>query len=105
MKKIFWILIGCLLPQLVLAQAPILCNVKNNAGLRTVIRAAVDFCAFFIIGTEHVQRDRSSQLAFSVFLSDFNVGSIELPVAVLFDQAEQISDDLLLPREQVEGLS
>ena len=41
----------------------------------------------------------------AVFLPDFDVGGIELPVAVLLDDTEQVADDLLLPREQKKRLS
>ena len=42
-------------------QHHVLGNIENNAGLRTVIGATVDFRAFLIVGTEHIQRDSSSQ--------------------------------------------
>ena len=44
-------------------QHHVLGDIENNAGLRTVIGAAVDFRALLIVGAEHIQRDRCSQLA------------------------------------------
>ena len=41
----------------------------------------------------------------AVFLPDFDVGGIELPVAVLLDYAKQVADDLFLPRKQIKRLS
>ena len=39
------------------------------------------------------------------FSWDFDVGGVELSIAVLFDHAEQVADNAFLPVNQLEGLS
>ena len=81
----------------------VLCHIEYDAGLCAVVGAAVDFTAFFLVGTEHIQRDGSGQLALSGLLADFNKGGIELPVAIGLEDTEDIPDDLFLPFDELEG--
>ena len=83
----------------------VLRNIKYDAGLCTVVGTAIDFCALLVVGTEHIECNGGGQLTFSIFLAQFDVGSVELPVAVLLDDAEQIPDNLLLPGKQIKRLA
>ena len=45
------------------------------------------------------------RVAILLLLGDLDIGGSELAVAVGFDGAEQVTDDLFLPVDELEGLS
>ena len=78
-------------------------DVKDNRSLLPVGGAAVDLGALLAVAAGEQKRHRGGQLGFPLFLGDFNIGHVELPVSIWLDHTEQIADDLLLPWEQMKG--
>ena len=78
---------------------------KYDRSLLPVCRTAIDLRPFFPVPTTEKERHRSRQLTFSLFFGDFNVGGVELPIAVGLYGAEQVPDDLLLPVDELEGMA
>ena len=80
-------------------------HLEYNAGLLAVGCAAVYLGALLAVTAAKQKSDGSGQLALTVLLRDFHISSVELPVAVGLQDAEQIPYDLLLPVQQQEGFS
>ena len=80
-------------------------HLENDRSLLTVGGAAIHLGALLTVPAGEQEGHRSGQLRFAHFLGDFDVGGVELSIAVLFDHAEQVADDAFLPVNQLEGLS
>ena len=80
-------------------------HIKNDGRLLTVGSAAIDLCALLAIAAGEQKRHRSGKLGLTLFLGDFDVGGIELPIAVGLEDTENVPNDLLLPVDKLEGLS
>ena len=79
-------------------------DLKYDGRLLSIRCASVDLCTFLTVAACEQERDRSRELRFSHFLGDLNVGGVELPVSVGFDDAEDVPNDLFLPVNQGERL-
>ena len=71
----------------------------------TVSGTSVHLGAFLTVTAGQKKSDCGGKLGFALLLWNFNVGGVELSVAVGFDRAEHITDNLLLPVNQFKGLS
>ena len=80
-------------------------HIENDGCLLTVGGAAVDLGAFFTIAAGEQKCHRSGKLRLALFLWNFNVGGIELPITVWLEDAENVPDNLLLPVDEFERLS
>ena len=80
------------------------CHIKDNGRLVSVTGRTIHFGTRFVIGIKKVQSDSGSQLALSVLLWNFYIGRQELPLAVFLDDAEEITHNLFLPRQEQERL-
>ena len=80
-------------------------NIEYDFCLVTVSGTAVDFGALLTVAAEKKKRNRCGKFGFSVFLGNFNVCGVELPIPVRFECPEHIPDDLLLPVHQFKRLS
>jgi hypothetical protein len=80
-------------------------DIKDDAGLLPIRCTAIHFGPLLSIPAGHEQCDCSRQLALALFLWDFHVCCIELPIAIGLQDAEQIPDDTLLPVDQLERFS
>ena len=80
-------------------------HIENDGRLLTVGGAAVHLGAFLSIAAGEKKRYRSGKLRFALLFRDLDVGSVELPIAVWFEDTENVPDDLLLPVDKLEGLS
>jgi len=74
-------------------------HLEDDGGLLAVGGASVDLRALLEVGAGQKQRHRGGELALAVLLGDLDVGGVELPVSVRLHDAEQVADDLLLPRQ------
>ena len=81
------------------------CHFKNDGCLLTIRSTAVDLCTLLTVAACEQERHRSGQLRLAHLLGYLNVGGVELSVAVGLERSEDIPDDLLLPVNQLEGLS
>ena len=79
--------------------------IENDGCLLTVGGAAVHLGAFLSIAAGEQQSHRSGKLRFTLFFRDFDIRSVELPIAVWFEDTENVPDDLLLPVDKLKGLS
>ncbi|CRH93368.1 Uncharacterised protein [Chlamydia trachomatis] len=77
-------------------------DLKHNRGLLAVCRAPIHFSAFFTIPAGEQERDRCGKLRLAHLLRNLDIGGGELAVTVRFDGAEQVTDDLLLPINELE---
>ena len=77
-------------------------HVKDDLRLIAVRRAAVDLGAFLAVAAGEQKGYRRGKLTLSLFFRDLHVGGIELPVAVLLQNAEKIAHDPLLPVDELE---
>ena len=80
-------------------------NIEYDFCLVTVSGTAVDFGALLPVAAEKQKRYRCGKFGFSVFLGNFNVCGVELPIPVRFECSEHIPDDLFLPVHQFKRLS
>ena len=82
-------------------------NVEHDGRLLPVRRTGINLRLPLIIVDQHVQRDGRAQLALAILLRDFDVRRSVLPLGgvILAHGAKHIPDDLLLPGQQLEGLS
>ena len=80
-------------------------NLKDNACLLTICRTSIDFSSFLAVSATKKESDCCGKLRLALFLRNFNVGCVELTVAVFLDDAEKVTDDSLLPINEVEGFT
>ena len=82
-------------------------HVKHDGRLLTVAGAGINLRLPFVIVNEHIERQRRAQLGLAVFLANLDIHLIVLPHGRIFvpHRAEYVADDLLLPGQQLEGLS
>ena len=78
---------------------------KNNGCLLAVGSAAIHLGAFLTVPAGEKKRHCSGQLRLALFLRYLDVRRIELPIAVVLQNSKQVSDDLLLPVDQLKGLA
>ena len=78
---------------------------KHNGCLLTISRAPIHFSALFTIPAGEQELDCGGELTFAHLLWNLDVSGSELTVAVFFDGAEQVTDDLLLPVDELEGFA
>jgi len=71
----------------------------------SIRRTTINLGAFLAIGTGEKKSNGSSQFRLTHLLWDLNIGGVELPVAVGFQDAKNIADDLLLPVDQIKRLT
>ena len=80
------------------------CHIKDDRRLIPVTGSAIHFGARFVISIKKVQGNSGSQLALSVLLWNLYIGRQELPLPVSLDDAEEITHNLFLPRQEQERL-
>ena len=80
-------------------------NVKYDLCLVSVCGTAVHFRSRLKVRTEKVQCNSGSKLRLALLLGNFDISGIELPIAVRLQDTEDIPDDLLLPVNQLKGLT
>ena len=80
-------------------------DIEYDRSLLSVGSAAVDLGTFLAVTAGEQQGNRSGKLGLSVLLRNFDVCRVELPVAVGLQNAEQVTNDALLPVDQLERLS
>lgn len=80
-------------------------HIEHNGRLLTVGSTAIDLGAFLSVTAGEQKCHRSGKLRFALFLWNFDVGGIELPIAVRLEDTEDVPDDLFLPVNKLEGLS
>ena len=80
-------------------------HIEHDGRLLTVSGTAVDFGAFLAVPAGQKQGNGGSQFGFALFLGDFDICGIELPIAVRLENTENIPDNLFLPVDQFKGLS
>ncbi|MPM72465.1 hypothetical protein SDC9_119441 [bioreactor metagenome] len=71
----------------------------------SVCGTSIDLRAFLIIAAGEQQGNSRRKLAFSHLLRYFHIGGIELAVAIGFEGSKNITDNLFLPIDKLEGLS
>ena len=81
------------------------CYIKHNRCLLPICCTAVYFRAPFTVSGQQIKGDCCREFALTLFFGYFNIGRIVLPISVFFDCPENISHDLLLPRQQCEVLA
>ena len=79
--------------------------IENDGCLLTVGGAAVHLGAFLSIAAGEQQSHRCGKLGLALLFRDFDIRSVELPIAVWFEDTENVPDDLLLPVDKLKGLS
>ena len=80
------------------------CHIKDNGSLVAVTGRTIHFGTRLVIGIKKVQGDGCSQLAFPVLLWNLYIGRQELPLPVFLNDAEEITHNLFLPRQEQERL-
>ena len=75
-------------------------NVKDDAGLLAVSGAAIHLGAFLAVPAAKKQCNGGGKLALPLLLRYFDVRHVELPIPVLFQDAEEVSDNLFLPADE-----
>ena len=80
-------------------------HVKNNGRLIAIGGTAVNLGTFLIVSAGEKQSDSGGKLTFALFFWNFNIGGIKLPVAVGFQCSENITDNLLLPVDELKRLT
>ena len=80
-------------------------HIEHDPGLLAVGGTAVDLGPFLAVPAAEQEGDSGSEFALAHLLRDFDVGCVELAVAVGLEGAEHIPDDLLLPVDEFKGLS
>ena len=71
----------------------------------SVCGTAIDLGTFFVIPAGEKQCDSSRKLGLAHLFRNFHVGGVELAVAIGFEGSKDITDNLFLPIDQLEGLS
>ena len=80
-------------------------HIENDGRLLTVGGASVYLGAFLSVTAGEQKRHRSGKLRLALFLGNLDVCRIELSVSVGLEDTENVSNDLLLPVNKLEGLS
>ena len=80
-------------------------HIENDGLLSPVGGTSVHLGTFLTVAAGKQERHRSGKLGFALLLRNFDVCRIELPIAVRFEDTENVSNDLLLPVDKLEGLS
>ena len=80
-------------------------HIENDGCLLTVGGTAVDLGAFLSVTAGEQKRHGSGKFRFALLLGNLDVGCVELPIAVGLEDTENVPDDLLLPVNQLKGLS
>ena len=80
-------------------------HIENDGRLLTVGSTAIDFGAFLSVAAGEQKRHRSGKLGLALLFWDLDVGGIELPIAVGLENTENVPDNLLLPIDELKGLS
>ena len=80
-------------------------DLEHDGRLLAVSGTAVHLGPLLAVPTAEQKGHSRRQLRLAHLLRNFNVGGVELPIAVGLEGAEHIPDDLLLPVDQLEGLS
>ena len=80
-------------------------HIENDGRLLTVRSTAIDFGSFLSVTAGEQKCHRSGKLGLALLFRNFDVGRIELPIAVGLENAEDVPNDLLLPVNKLEGLS
>ena len=78
--------------------------VLPGTRLVTVGGTAIHLRALFIVGTEKIQCHGSGKFTLTLFLRYFDVSRVELPVPIRLQNAEDITDNLLLPVDKLKRL-
>ena len=81
------------------------CHFEYDGCLLAVGCTPVDLGAFLEVPAGEQQRHRCCKFALAVLLGNLDVGGVELPISIGLDDTEQVADDSLLARKQLEGLS
>ena len=80
-------------------------HLEHDGRLLAVCGTAVHLGAFLTVATTKQKSDRRGEFALSHLLGYFDVGGVELPVAVGLQRPKHIADDLFLPVDQFKRLS
>ena len=80
-------------------------HIEYNGRLLTVGSTAIDLGSFLTVTAGKQERHRSGKLGLTLFFRNLDVGSIELPIAVGLENAEDVPNDLFLPVDELERLS
>ena len=80
-------------------------HIEHDGCLSPVSGTSVHFNSFLAISAGKQQSHRSGKFGFALLFRNLNVCRVELSVAVRFEDTENVSDDLLLPVDKLEGLS
>ena len=67
--------------------------------------ASIHFGSFLAVPTREEKCNGGSEFGLAHFLGDFDVGGIELSVAVGLECAEKVSDDLFLPIKKLKAFT
>ena len=80
-------------------------NFIHDGRLRAVSSSPIDFRSWFVIPEEQIQSNGCGEFRLAVFLWNLNVCHVELSGVVGSQDAEEVTDDLFLPRQQPEAFS
>lgn len=69
-------------------------HIENNGCLLAVGSASVDLGSFLSVTAGEQKRHRGGKLGLTLFFRNLDVGSIELPIAVGLENAEDVPNDL-----------
>ena len=71
----------------------------------TIRSTAVNFGSFLTVTTCEEKCNRCRKLGLTHLFGDFDVGGVELTVAVRLERSEQITDDLFLPIKKLKAFT
>ena len=80
-------------------------HVKNDGCLLAVSCTAIDLGTFLTVAAGKQKGHRSGKLGLAHLLRNFHIGCRELSITVGFDGAEDVSDNALLPVNQLKRLT
>ena len=80
-------------------------HIEHDGCLLAVSGTAIDFRSFLSVTAGKQERHSGGKLGFALLFRNFDVCSVELPIAVWLENTENVPDDLLLPVNKLEGLS
>ena len=80
------------------------CDLKHDARLLTVSGAAINLGTLLPIAAAKKQCNGGREFALPHFLGNLHIRRIELPIPVRLQDAEDITNDALLPVDQLERL-
>ena len=80
-------------------------HIKDNLRLVAVSGTAIYLGTLLAVPAQEQERHSGGKLRFALFLRYLDVRRIELPIAVGLQNSKQVSDDLLLPVDQLKGLA